>query len=147
MICSDRIFGLVASLLALAYIAGATQIQTSFLADPVGPKTFPIMIGVVGAISGMFMVLRPDPEPDWPALRTIGALAFAVLVLVGYAYALKPGGFLLPTAVAAGILSVKMYNKLLQKEITGIGLSIGLFIIFKFALGLGLVAFPKGLIG
>ena len=26
----------------------------------------------------------------------------------------------------------------------GIGLSLGLFILFKFALGLGLVAFPKG---
>lgn len=147
MISSDRIFGLVASLLALAYIAGATQIQTSFLADPVGPKTFPIMIGVVGAISGMFMVLRPDPEPDWPALRTIGALAFAVLVLVGYAYALKPGGFLLPTAVAAGILSYQISPRAGPAAIAGIGLSIGLFIIFKFALGLGLVAFPKGLIG
>jgi putative tricarboxylic transport membrane protein len=147
VISSDRIFGLVASLLALAYIAGATQIQTSFLADPVGPKTFPIMIGVVGAISGMFMVLRPDPEPDWPALRTIGALAFAVLVLVGYAYALKPGGFLLPTAVTAGILSYQISPKAGPAAIAGIGLSIGLFIIFKFALGLGLVAFPKGLIG
>ena len=52
MISSDRIFGLVASLLALAYIAGATQVQTSFLADPVGPKTFPIIIGIVGARSG-----------------------------------------------------------------------------------------------
>ena len=57
---SDRIFGLVMAIVALAYIASATQIQTSFLSDPVGPKTFPIIIGVVCAISAMFMVLKPD---------------------------------------------------------------------------------------
>ena len=105
---SDRIFGLVATLLALAFIAGATQVQTSFLSDPVGPKFFPILIGITGAISGMFMVLRPDPEPDWPVLRTFGALAIAVIVLIAYAYALKPLGFLLPTALAAGLLSYQI---------------------------------------
>jgi putative tricarboxylic transport membrane protein len=143
VISSDRIFGLVASLLALAYIAGATQVQTSFLADPVGPKTFPIIIGIVGALSGMFMVLRPDPEPDWPAIRTFGALAFAVIVLIAYAYSLKLGGFLLPTAIAAGILSFQISPRARPAAMAGIGLSIGLFIIFKFALGLGLVPFPK----
>jgi putative tricarboxylic transport membrane protein len=48
---SDRIFGLVTLFVALAFIASATQIQASFLADPVGPKTFPIIIGIVAAIS------------------------------------------------------------------------------------------------
>lgn len=144
---SDRIFGLVASLLALAYIAGATQIQTSFLSDPVGPKLFPMMIGVVGAISGMFMVFKPDPEPDWPAMRTFGALLVAVVVLVAYAYALRPGGFIIPTAIAAGILSYQISPNIRTAPLAGIGLSGGLFILFKFALGLGLVAFPKGLLG
>ncbi len=144
---SDRIFGLVATVLALAYIVSANQTQTSFLTDPVGPKGFPILIGIVWAICGMVMVLRPDKEPDWPVLRTFGALAFAVIILIGYAYALKPLGFLLPTAVAAGILSYQISPKSKNAIFAGIGLSIGLFIIFKFALGLGLVAFPKGLLG
>ncbi len=144
---SDRIFGLVATLLALAFIAGATQVQTSFLSDPVGPKMFPILIGIVGAISGMFMVLRPDPEPDWPGLRTFGALAIAVIVLVVYAFALKPLGFLLPTCLAAGLLSYQISPRPRMAALAGIGLSFGLFIIFKYALGLGLVALPKGLIG
>jgi len=142
---SDRIFGLVAALVALVYITSATNIQTSFLADPVGPKLFPIIIGVVGAISAMFLVFRPDPEPEWPVLRTFGALVVAVIVLVLYAYALRPLGFLLPTAIAAGILSYQISPKPKYAAIAGIGLSTGLFIIFKFALGLGLVPFPNGL--
>ena len=144
---SDRIFGLVALFVALAYIASATQIQSSFLADPVGPQAFPMLIGGVAVICALFMILRPDHDPDWPVMRTFGALAVAVVVLVGYAYALKPLGFIVPTAIAAGILSYQISPRAGPAALSGIGLSVGLFTLFKFALGLGLVAFPKGLIG
>ncbi|GHA57484.1 hypothetical protein GCM10008927_23940 [Amylibacter ulvae] len=144
---SDRIFGLVVLMAALAFIASATQIQTSFLADPVGPKTFPIMIGVVAAISSLVMIFRPDPDPEWPDKPTFGALFFAMLVLISYAYALKPLGFIIPTAITAGILSYQISPRPKPAVLSGIGLSVGLFILFKFALGLGLIAFPKFLIG
>ncbi|MEO1306980.1 MAG: tripartite tricarboxylate transporter TctB family protein, partial [Pseudomonadota bacterium] len=66
MIKSDRIFGLVIVIGALAYVAGATQIQSSFLSDPVGPRAFPIGIGLVAAICGLVMMWQPDPDPEWP---------------------------------------------------------------------------------
>ena len=144
---SDRIFGLVMAVIALAYIASAFQIQTSFLSDPVGPKTFPVIIGAIGALSAMFLVFRPDPETKWPAAKTFGALAIAVIVLVLYAYSLRPLGFLLPTAIAAAVLSYQISPRLKYAAMVGIGLSAGLFIIFRFALGLGLVPFPRGLFG
>ncbi len=147
MMASDRIFGLVATLLALAYIASATQIETSFLSDPVGPRTFPIMIGAVAAICTMYMVIRPDADPDWPTVATFGALGFAVIILVLYAYALRPFGFLIPTAFATGILSYQISPRAGAAAATGLGLSVGLFLIFKYVLGLGLVAFPPGLLG
>ena len=144
---SDRIFGLIVTLVALAYAASATQIQTSFLTDPVGPKTFPILVGAVAAFCGMIVVFRPDPDPEWPKVRTLGALLLAVGVLVAYAYALRPLGFLIPTAVAASILSYQISPRPIPAALSGIGLAIGLFVIFRYALGLGLVAFSKGLTG
>ncbi|WP_187429062.1 hypothetical protein ROLI_004610 [Roseobacter fucihabitans] len=141
---SDRIFGLVTLFVALAYIASATQIQTSFLSDPVGPKAFPMLIGAVAAVCALVMIFKPDPDPDWPVARTWGGLAIAVIVLVCYAYALKPLGFVIPTALAAGILSYQISPRAGAAVASGLGLSVGLFILFKFALGLGLVAFPKG---
>jgi len=144
---SDRIFGLVALFVALAYIASATQIQTSFLADPVGPKAFPILIGLVAALSSLVLILRPDPDPDWPVLRTFGSIFIAIVVLVAYAYALKPLGFLLPTAIAAAVLSYQISPHRVNAPLSGLGLSVGLFLVFKYALGLGLVPFPKGLFG
>lgn len=141
---SDRIFGLIVLFVALGYIASATQIQTSFLSDPVGPKAFPILVGAVAAISALVLIFRPDPDPNWPRLATFGALLIAVIVLVLYAYALKPFGFMLPTAIAAGILSYQISPRAGPAAITGVGLSIVLFLLFKYALGLGLVPFPKG---
>ncbi|WP_299407926.1 tripartite tricarboxylate transporter TctB family protein [uncultured Roseobacter sp.] len=141
---SDRIFGLVTLFVALGYIASATQIQTSFLTDPVGPKAFPMLIGAVAALCSLVMIVKPDPDPDWPMLRTWGALAIAVIVLIIYAYALKPLGFVIPTVFAAGILSYQISPRMVPAALSGVGLSIGLFLLFKYALGLSLVGFPKG---
>lgn len=142
---SDRIFGLVALMVALAYVASATQIQTSFLSDPIGPKAFPILVGSVAAICSLVLIVRPDPDPEWPDTKTWGSLLIAVVVLVGYAFALKPLGFLFPTAITAAILSYQISPRAVPAALSGLGLSTGLFVLFKFALGLSLVPFPKGL--
>lgn len=144
---SDRIFGLVTLMVALAYIASATQIQTSFLVDPVGPKAFPIGVGVVASISALVMMFRPDPDPAWPKAGTFLSISVAVLVMIGYAFTLKPLGFLLPTAVTAAVLSYQISPRIVASILTGIILSAGLFVLFKFVLGLGLVPFPKSLMG
>ena len=141
---SDRIFGLLVLMVALAFIASATQIQTSFLSDPVGAKTFPMLIGAVAAVCGLFLIIRPDPDPDWPKARTFVALLIAIIVLVAYAFALKPLGFIIPTAIAAAILSFQISPRLGSAILAGSSLSVGLFLLFKFALDLGLVAFPGG---
>lgn len=139
---SDRLFGLVTIAVALAFIVSASQLQTSMLSDPVGSKTFPYLVGGVAALSGLVMILRPDPEPLWPRGLTWLNLAIALAALIGYAYALKPFGFLAPTAACAAILSFQISGRPVVAILTGIGLSIGLFILFKYALGLGLVPLP-----
>jgi len=142
---SDRVFGLVVIMIALAYMASAFQIQTSFMSDPVGSKSFPLLIGAVAVLSGVVMVFRPDEEPDWPEARTLLSLALAVVVMVIYAYTLKPLGFLVPTAVTATILSWQITPRFRAAVIIGLGMSAGLYLLFKYVLGLGLVPFPKGL--
>ncbi|PKP70101.1 MAG: tripartite tricarboxylate transporter TctB family protein [Alphaproteobacteria bacterium HGW-Alphaproteobacteria-4] len=144
---SDRIFGLVVLGVALAYIASALQIQPSFLSDPVGPKVFPLVIGAVAALAALVVLLKPDESPEWPHGRTWLHLGIALAVLVGYAYALKPLGFLLPTAVAASVVSYQISPRLQTAALTGVGLSVGLFAIFKYALGLGLIALPRAMMG
>ena len=134
---SDRIFGLISLITAVAYIAAGTQIQTNFFSGEFLPKLFPLLIGGVAAICSLTIMFRPDPEPDWPASRTWISMAIAVLVLAVYAVLLTPLGFILPTIFAAGILSYQISNRPLASALAGLGLSLGLFVLFKFALGLG----------
>jgi len=144
---SDRITGLIVAVLALAFAAGASQLEEPFFADPLGPKAFPFMIACVAFIAGTTMVMRPDAEPEWPSLATLFRLVIAAVILVGYAYALKPLGFILPTAVAAAALSYQIRARAGQSVVIGAALSVGLFLIFKYALGLGLFALPRWLAG
>ena len=147
MIGSDRILGLVVLLVALAYIASAQQIQTSFMSDPVGPRTFPTLIGAVAAICGAVMLLRPDPDPEWPRPARLGALLVSLVAMVAYAHSLKPFGFVIPTALAAGVLSYQIDPRPIRAAIAGAALSAGLYVLFRHGLDLGLTAFPKAWTG
>ena len=134
---SDRIFGLITLITAVAYIAAATQIQTTFFSGEFLPKLFPLMIGAVAAICSLAIIFKPDPDPDWPISRTWLSMAVAVIVLAFYAVLLTPLGFLLPTAIAAGILSYQISPRVGPAILSGLGLSLGLFALFKYALDLG----------
>lgn len=144
---TDRIFGVVVILVALAFIVSAYNLPAGNIFDKLGPKAFPIIVGVGMILSAAMLVLNPDPEPDWPKMPTLFALGLATLVLIGYAYALKPLGFLVPTAIAAAVLSYQISPKPMPAVLTGLGLSVGLFVIFKYALGLSLLALPRSLMG
>ena len=74
---SDRIFGLILTALALALFASATQLESPFFADPVGPKTFPMFIAGAALLSALVMISLPDQEPNWPNFLTLKKLGFA----------------------------------------------------------------------
>ena len=140
----DRIFGVVVVLVAVAYGVAALQFKQGFIVDPVGPKTFPLIVAGVSVVCGLMLIVKPDPDPEFPPLRTAGTLLMAMLTLVAYAYAIKPLGFLIPTAIAAAILSYQIDPRAKFAVAAGLGLSGGLYVLFKFVLGLGLLGVPKG---
>ena len=65
---SDRIFGVFGILLAIGFAISALAIEESFLSDAVGPKAFPLIIAAILGLASAVIVLRPDAEPQWPAL-------------------------------------------------------------------------------
>ena len=144
MITTDRIFGAVMIVVALGYILSATTIQIPLFPDPMGPKAFPMMVAAGVILCSIVMIIRPDADPNWPAATALLSITVAIIVMIAYAYTLKPLGFLIPTAFAAGILSYQLKPQALFAALTGVGMSIGLFILFKYALGLGLQPVPKG---
>jgi putative tricarboxylic transport membrane protein len=140
----DRLFGGIGIVLAAFFIWQATTIQESFIQDPVGPKTFPIIIGLLLGISSLVILLRPDPRPDWPAAGRLAEIAGAVVVLLAYAYALPEVGFLIATAITAAYLSWRLGTVPLHALAAGVAISIGIYVVFHLILGLSLAKGPFG---
>jgi putative tricarboxylic transport membrane protein len=141
---SDRILGGFMVLLALFYIWAASQTEISFISDPVGPKTFPMIIGGLVAISGLVILARPDPEPQWPALGRLAEIFAAVVLLFVYAALLPELGFVICTAFAASFLSWRLGAKPIEAILAGTSISIAIYIVFHLVLGLSLARGPWG---
>ncbi len=141
---SDRVLGVACLLLSAFYIFMATQIQTSFITDYLGPKFFPILIACLLAIAAIFPIIKPDPDPDWPGFGRLVEIIFAVAVMVAYTYALPVVGFVLSTAVTSGILSWRLGAKPIAAAIAGISISVGIYVVFHLVLQLSLARGPWG---
>lgn len=141
---TDRLLGGFLLVLAVAFIAAASQIESQMIFDSLGPKAFPILVGVVLAISACVPIFIPDPEPDWPASTQKLELVFAVLVMIAYALSLEELGFLTSTAVAAAVLSWRLGSSLLLALPTGLGIAVTIYTVFHLILGLSLAKGPLG---
>ncbi len=58
---SDRVFGVVCVMLAGFFIWQATLIETGFIVDPMGPKAFPIVIGITLALAAIYPIVKARP--------------------------------------------------------------------------------------
>ena len=141
---SDRIFGAIGLALSLFFIWQATRIELSFISDPVGPKTFPIIVCVMMALASIAVLLVPDPAPHWPGARPLFEIGVSVVMLFVYASLLPVAGFIIATAFAAAYLTWRLGSTPVQSVIIGIGTSIGIFVVFKLILGLSLAEGPLG---
>lgn len=138
---ADRIFGLSVIFIATFYLFHASLIPMGFLSDPVGSRTFPYIIGGVSLLCGILIMIFPDTITDWPEIKVYGKIGVALLVMYLFAHTLRPYGFIIPSAIVAIVLSYLISPDLKKAIVTGVGLSIGLFLVLNYGLGLGLFAF------
>lgn len=141
---SDRVLGIVGLALAAFYAWATTLIPESFAQDVIGPTTFPIIIAIVLGVSSVYFVLRPDPEPTWPAFNRLAEIGFALLVMFAYCLVLPTAGFVIATAVVAAYLAWRLGSAPLEALLTGVGTSVGLYVVFALLFGLSLAQGPLG---
>lgn len=141
---SDRIFGIFGLVLAACYFWATSIIPDSFMIDVVGPRAFPYIVGTVLTISSLYLLLRPDAEPDWPDLTKFIEIIFATAVMLLYGWALSRVGFVTATIFATAYLSWRLGTKPLSSLITGVATSAGIYVVFHLILGLSLAKGPLG---
>jgi putative tricarboxylic transport membrane protein len=96
---SDRVFGTAMLLLAIGYGVIAWQLKAPFQYDPLGPESWPKILTLVIAACALYLVLRPDAEPDWGRRSTLGKLAVSATALAAYALFFEPLGFMIATVI------------------------------------------------
>jgi len=141
---SDRIFGFFGLALAAFYFWATSIIPDSFMIDVVGPRAFPYIVGTILAICSLYILIRPDAEPDWPNLTNFIEIIFATAVMFLYAWALSKVGFVIATVFATAYLSWRLGTRPLSSLVTGVATSAGIYVVFHLVLGLSLARGPLG---
>lgn len=141
---TDRLLGMSGVAIAAFFIWRATLIEESFISDPVGPRVFPIIICVLLGLAGLGIILRPDPEPHWPAMPGLLEVLAGTVVFVAYAELLPVLGFVIATFLAGGFLAWRLGASPLRAVIAGVAISLGIYTVFNLVLGLTLATGPFG---
>lgn len=141
---TDRITGIAGVAIAAFFAWRTTLIEEPFISDPLGPRIFPLLICVVLGLAGLAMALRPDPEPEWPALGSLLEIAAGVVIFIGYAELLPELGFVISTFLAAGFLAWRLGATPVGAFAAGTGISLGIYTVFHLILGLSLAKGPFG---
>ncbi len=140
----DRVLGLGLLVLAVAYGWAAQQWPEPFGgAESVGPETFPTILSVVLVAGSLYLMIRPDPDAQWPIGKSALELVVSLLVLVVYAFLLEPLGFIVSTTLAVGTLSWRMGAAPKRAFVTGLVSAVVVFVLFNYGLSLSL---PAGLL-
>lgn len=141
---SDRIFAGIVLAMGLGMLWGTTQIEESFIQDPLGPKAFPGLIAVLMAVSAVVMFFKPDADPHWPGLFKFLELLGTAGVMVVYAQVLPIAGFVLSTSVASAFLSWRLGANTRQSVVGGVLTAVGIFVLFQYGLGVNMAKGPWG---
>ena len=140
---SDRLTGLALLALAVAYGVTAGGYQ-AMIGDPLGPAVFPIVLAIPLGLLSLYLIVRPDPEPEWARGRVLLKQVLALVAFVAYAYLLEPLGFLVSTFLAVMVLGWLLGARLWQAGAAGVAIAVVLFVVFDTLLSLPL---PAGVLG
>ena len=140
---SDRVAGVILLLVAIWYGMEATTLETSILSDNLGPSAFPLLLGILLGIFSLYMIIKPDPNPQWPDLSAWIRMGLIILSFIVYAYIMEPLGFMLATTFEMVSLSYIFKGPRIKSIVVGFIFSVFLYGLFSYILDLSL---PSGTI-
>ena len=148
----DRIIGVLTLLLAAVYLYATTQIPTLEIGDPLGPKAFPILLGIaliLAAILLLFETLKGDAAASGAAepvyRRHLWLIGGVTLWTALYFWVFDRAGYLVSTVVYLLVLTA-VFNagKWLANVLTSVLFAVGSYVLFVKILG---VTLPVGVLG
>lgn len=136
----DRLFGVFLLFVGVYVIYGGLSIVVPFSYDPLGPKTFPVILGALLSALSLVIILKPEGA-HFPQSKTMLNTVFIVLLLIVYALSFNFLGFLLSTALLVFFMSRIFQGTTKQALGSAIGVSLSVYVLFGVLLD---VALPMG---
>ena len=150
---TDRIICAVTLVLAVVYFYATAQIPSLEIGDPLGPKAFPRLLGIVLliAVVMLFIETLKAGKGDTPRVRVPRESRRHLLLIGGvtlwtalYFSTFDSAGYLVSTAIYLFVMmAVFNRGKWIANTLTAVLFAIGSYVLFVKVLG---VALPTGLL-
>jgi len=140
---SDRILGAVCVVAAAGMAWAAQGYAAAISYEPVGPRAFPLLLSGLMAIAGIWLVIRPTMRGMALEGQHLKILGMSAVAIVAYALLFEKLGFPIATALMAVPVGMAFSGDWKKSLMGGVGLGIGLFILFDKLLD---VVLPTGLL-
>ena len=137
----QRITAVGLVLVGLAVALEASTFNVNFLTDPLGPKALPWLVAALFFVAGLALgASKPSAAPQRPA-GSLTPVAGAATVFFAWSLTLAPLGFVISTPLAVAALARLFGGNWKQGLLTGVILTLMLWLLFAMALALPL---PQG---
>lgn len=141
---ADRIFaGFVLAIATAYFLLAIFVVKAPFQYDPLGPETWPRILGGVAMLCSLYVLIRPRNH----TLEVNKATAFKLFVLLcllsGYAYLYEPLGFIISSFLFCAGLARFLGANNLESSIFGAASAVGGYVICAMILDLNL---PEGIL-
>jgi len=142
---ADRIGGLIIIAFGAGYLLAAISMPSATIGDPLGHKTFPVILGGLMIFLGSSLLVKPGRDTEFsPLKRTFISVILLAGLLGGYGYSLPILGYPLGTFLFLFITSRLIGERSwILGLLLSAGLSLGIFIIFTKILDIPL---PLGIL-
>ena len=140
---SDRILGAACIAVGAAMAWAARDYAAPISYEPVGPRAFPMLLAVLLAIGGAWLLVRPGANDRWLHTVPLRPLAGVIVAVFVYVLLFQWLGFTLATIVMAVPVGMAFGGSLLQSLGGGLGLGLVGFFLFDKALD---VVLPTGVL-
>lgn len=132
-----RLLNVAIFVIAALYTWYGSAYTVSF-GDVLGPSVFPVIVGIPIMLLSGSLVVFPGGGIDWPERPNVIRQVVALVVLVAYAWLLKPLGFPIATFGLIAALGIALGGAPTKALALGAAMSLGLWVLFDQILGLPL---------
>jgi putative tricarboxylic transport membrane protein len=139
---ADRVIFVCTLILAGIYFYATEQLPSLEIGDPLGPKAFPRLLGIVLVISAFVLLLEIIRAKRKPVPRAVNAepvdlriylvVAGVVVWTIGYFLIFERLGFMTATSIyLLGLMSYFHRGKWVSNVLSAFGFAIGAYFLFK----------------